>query len=368
MLRRVLEIVAPALAVMGLLLCEASAAPVAAKKPKVEVVFCLDTTGSMGGLLEGAKAKIWSICSQIARGKPTPDLKVGLVAYKDKGDSYVTKVIPLSRDLDAIHGELNKLKADGGGDGPEHVNQALFDAVNKIGWSPDGRTMKLIFLVGDAPPHLDYTDDVQYPVTCKKAIEKGILINAMLCGDDGDAMRAWKDVASKADGEYVRIPQEGGVRVVETSYDAELGKLGASLYDTALVYGPKGKKELGATMLASARALKGPAAADRAVYAARAKSLGPYDLSDAVLAKRVKLEAVADDELPDVMKPMTPEGRRRHLEEVEAKRDKVREAILAVELKRSREVLERRGAEGGGFDGEVLAILRKQAKKFDIEY
>src|SRR5262245_36126558 len=98
-----------------------------AAKPKVEVVFCLDTTGSMGGLIEGAKQKIWAICNQIANGKPVPDLKVGLVAYRDKGDAYVTKVIELTDDLDAIHGHLKGFQAQGGGDGPESVNQALED-------------------------------------------------------------------------------------------------------------------------------------------------------------------------------------------------------------------------------------------------
>src|SRR5436309_13228620 len=108
-----------------------------AKKPQVEVVFCLDTTGSMGGLIEAAKQKIWSISNQIASGKPTPDLKVGLVAYRDKGDAYVTKVFDLSDDLDAVHGQLKTFQAQGGGDTPEHVNQALFDAVHKVKWSTD---------------------------------------------------------------------------------------------------------------------------------------------------------------------------------------------------------------------------------------
>src|SRR5262245_52004400 len=94
------------------------------KKPKVEVVFCLDTTGSMGGLIQGAKDKIWAICNQIVSGKPTPDLKVGLVAYRDKGDAYVTQVHDLTADLDAIHAKLKTFQAQGGGDTPEHVNQA----------------------------------------------------------------------------------------------------------------------------------------------------------------------------------------------------------------------------------------------------
>src|SRR4051794_6136845 len=151
-------------------------------RPKVEVVFCLDTTGSMGGLIDGAKQKVWAICNQIAGGKPTPDLRVGLVAYRDRGDDYVTKVTDLTGDLDAVHGELKKFTANGGGDAPESVNQALDDAVNKVKWSTDKRTLRIIFLVGDAPPHMDYKDDVKYPDTCKRAVEKGILVNTIQCG------------------------------------------------------------------------------------------------------------------------------------------------------------------------------------------
>ena len=73
----------------------------AATRPEVEVVFCLDTTGSMGGLINAAKQKIWAISNQIASGKPTPRVKIGLVAYRDRGDAYVTKVIDLTEDLDA---------------------------------------------------------------------------------------------------------------------------------------------------------------------------------------------------------------------------------------------------------------------------
>src|SRR5438094_6628785 len=108
---------AAALVVVALWSLPAPAAPVpGAKKPQVEVVFCLDTTGSMGGLIDGAKQKIWSLCNQIAGGKPTPDLKVGLVAYRDRGDEYVTRVFDLTDDLDAVHGHLMGFKADGGGD------------------------------------------------------------------------------------------------------------------------------------------------------------------------------------------------------------------------------------------------------------
>src|SRR3954469_4130265 len=106
-----------------LLAAAGPAAPVpATKKPKVEVVFCLDTTGSMTGLIDGAKAKIWAICNQIAGGRPTPDLKVGLVAYRDRGDAYITQVHDLTDDLDDVHARLKTFTAAGGGDHPESVN------------------------------------------------------------------------------------------------------------------------------------------------------------------------------------------------------------------------------------------------------
>ncbi|HEX4404123.1 MAG TPA: VWA domain-containing protein, partial [Polyangia bacterium] len=89
-----------------------------AARPKVDLVFALDTTGSMSGLIEGAKMKIWSIASFVARAQPTPDVRVGLVAYRDVGDAYVTRVYDLDADLDRVYRRLLSFNADGGGDTP----------------------------------------------------------------------------------------------------------------------------------------------------------------------------------------------------------------------------------------------------------
>src|SRR5512143_1592453 len=143
-------------------------AKVAAKtaKPRIEVCFVLDTTGSMGGLIEGAKQKIWSIANQMISAKPTPELRLGLVAYRDRRDKYVTKTFDLTNDIDAIYGHLQGFRAGGGGDEPESVNEALQDAVRKMSWSQDQQVLKIIFLVGDAPPHMDYADGPKYPQLC----------------------------------------------------------------------------------------------------------------------------------------------------------------------------------------------------------
>ncbi len=140
--------------------------------PKVDVVFVLDTTGSMTGLIQTAKEKIWSIASTMASAQPAPEIRVGLVGYRDRGDAYVTKVVDLSSDLDSVYAKLMEFQAGGGGDGPESVNKALYDAVHSMSWNDRDQSYRTIFLVGDAPPHMDY-NEVQYPEIVASALEKG---------------------------------------------------------------------------------------------------------------------------------------------------------------------------------------------------
>src|SRR6188472_3298143 len=156
--------------------------PTSQSKPRIEVCFVLDTTGSMGGLIEGAKQKIWSIANEMISAKPTPELKLGLIGYRDRGDEYVVKSFQLTDDIDSIYAHLRDFKAEGGGDEPESVNEALAEAIEKMPWSQDRKVLKIIFLVGDAPPHMDYTDGAKYPELCRIAAKKELIINTVQCG------------------------------------------------------------------------------------------------------------------------------------------------------------------------------------------
>jgi Mg-chelatase subunit ChlD len=347
--------------------------PAPSKKPQVEVVFCLDTTGSMGGLIEGAKQKIWSISNQIANGKPTPDLKIGLVAYRDKGDVYVTKVFDLTDDLDAVHGHLKEFKAEGGGDIPESVNQGLDDAVNKLSWSTDARTLRIVFLVGDAPPHMDYKDDVKYPETCKKAVAKGIIINTVQCGNDPECTKYWKDICVKAEGSYVNIAQDGGtVAAIPTEYDKRLAEINTELARTTLTYGDRRRQEADNAKKDDAAKLPMAAAAERAGYNAKAAQAASYDLLDNIKRGNVKLKDLKDDELPPELQKMTTKEREEYLEKLEKHREELRKECLDLDRKRSDTIAktqaELRDQNKAGFDNQVLEILRQQAKKYNVEY
>jgi hypothetical protein len=109
-------------------------------KPAVEVAFVLDTTGSMGGLIEGAKRKIWSIATAIVDSNPDADIRMGVVAYRDIRDDYVTRTFDLTVDIQDLYANLLELKARGGGDWSESVNEALDVAVNQLRWTEGSDT------------------------------------------------------------------------------------------------------------------------------------------------------------------------------------------------------------------------------------
>jgi Mg-chelatase subunit ChlD len=143
-----------------------------AARSRIEAVFVLDTTGSMGGLIDGAKQKIWTLASEMANAQNSPEIRMGLVAYRDRGDAYVTRRFDLSPDLDALYAELQDLVADGGGDGPESVNQALHEAVTQMSWTTDPNGYRVVFLVGDAPPHMDFEQDIPFPQSVSLAVQR----------------------------------------------------------------------------------------------------------------------------------------------------------------------------------------------------
>jgi Mg-chelatase subunit ChlD len=343
-------------------------------RPKVEVVFCLDTTGSMGGLIDAAKKKIWAISNQIAAGKPTPDLKVGLVAYRDRGDAYVTKVFDLTDDLDAIHGHLMSFRADGGGDFPEDVNAALLDAVTKIKWGADKKTLKIIFLVGDAPPHMDYKDQKQYPEICQMAVKNDIIINTVQCGGHPQTKKIWEDICRKAEGKYVQIGADGGPQVaVATPFDDELAKINSEMARSTVLYGGAKMRASGAAKAKGAAGLPGPVAADRAAYAARTGRAASYDLIDAIKRGTVKLETLKKDELPEELRKLSLAEQKDYLGKLEKRREEMNKRAVELDKKRGDFIAKKmtelnKDRPLDTFDGQVLRILAEQARRSGIEY
>lgn len=122
----------------------------------VDLVFVVDTTGSMGDDIDAVKADMHAILSEL--GARNPDRQVGVVAYRDRGDEYLTlTVLALSPDEGRIRSAIESLRVAGGGDLREHVYAGLDAALREQPWRPVAS--RHIVLMGDAPPHDDYHDD-----------------------------------------------------------------------------------------------------------------------------------------------------------------------------------------------------------------
>jgi len=358
------------------------------KKPKketIEVCFVLDTTGSMGGLIEGAKQKIWAIANEILASEPTPNLRIGLIGYRDRKEAYVTQVHDLSDDIDDIYAKLMKFQAQGGGDAPESVNQALHEAVTKIKWNKSKKVLKLVFLVGDAPPHMDYQDDVKYPEICKLAAKSNIILNTVQCGSMASTTPIWKEIAKLAEGDFVAIAQSGGVAAISTPVDAEIARLNLTLNATVVAYGTEAKRQVVEGKIELAAEAKEEVAADRLSFLSlKSKSLaadsevgvagfssayidGGGDLVDDLASGRVDFDAVEKEKLSEEVRNMSKEERKQYLEEQVAKRKQLQKKLDELLTKRRDFVTaeKKRLAETGkkdGFDEKVSEIISKRRR------
>ncbi|HEX8437032.1 vWA domain-containing protein, partial [Archangium sp.] len=350
-------------------------------RPRIDVVFVLDTTGSMGGLIEGAKQKIFSIASRIAQGKPTPQVRVGLVAYRDVGDEYVTKRYDLTEDLDGIFTHLRKLEANGGGDTPEHVGRGLGEAVSKLSWDASRETMKLIFLVGDAPP-AQRNDDWNFNHWAKRAAEKHIVVNTVRCGGDAETEKHWKLAAKMTDGRYESLEQSGGMVAVATPYDAELAKVNAEIARKTMYAGKKEAQVENRARAEQMAAMAPEAAADRMQFlkttrsagkpaaAAAAVSSAPAAVGGAVdvVAQPEALAGLKDEELPQELAGLDAKAREAKVKQLADERKALEEKATKLAAERDAWRAKNVAEKEDSFDANVMKGVKEKAAKHGLTY
>jgi Mg-chelatase subunit ChlD len=342
----------------------------------LEMVFVLDTTGSMGGLIDGAKQRIWGIVNDVMQSSSHPSVKIGLVAYRDRGDEYVTQVLPLTEDLDKVYMTLMNYNAVGGGDTAEDVRRALADGLTKAGWSDDRRNVaRIIFLVGDAPPHDDYPDEEDTIVTAVAASKRGMIVNTIQCGTAADTKQAWQKIAQYGRGQYFAIPQNGGVETIATPFDEKISQLGAKLGGTYLAYGG-GAGEAGVVYREEAKktadmneatvAASAPAEARVQRSFNKAISTKAYigDLLQDIENGSVQIASLKQEDLPSDLKDLSVEDRTKEIEKRLAERREIRKQILELSKQRAdyiaAEQKKRSGGTKNSFDLAVSSALKEQ--------
>lgn len=177
---------------------------------QLDVLFLIDATGSMSDEINQLKENIRAIAAQIGMLPTAPNVRFGLVSYRDRGDEYVAQSSDFTPDVEQFANTLADVYAEGGGDYPEDLNEALSRAVHEPEWRV-ADTVSLIFLVADAPPHLDYGQQNHYALEMLAAAERGIKIYPIASS------------GLDAQGEYIfrQLAQVTGGRFIFLTYGAE---------------------------------------------------------------------------------------------------------------------------------------------------
>ena len=254
-------------------------------RPRIDVVFAIDTTGSMGDEIDVVKQRLHTMVSEISSGQPKPDVRFGMVAFRDRGDDYVIRPVSLSRDVNSFARHIHALQADGGGDEPEDVAEALSYAVDRMNWDQDRRVARLVFLIGDAGPK-QYPGQPSMQTLASRARQQRIKITAIGCsGLASDAELSFRTVAQGTGGGFDFLTYRQVVARADGSRTTVLTRAGETYEAAGVVDDSEWKK--GADALAKRGVASKPAAPSAAPV-----TYGENNL-DALITDSIKSEAAA---------------------------------------------------------------------------
>ncbi len=179
-------------------------APSAADPLQLDVCLLIDTTGSMSDEIASIKQALLRMTQQLRSLDREFDLRYSAVLYRDIGDQYLTASHPFTSDVEAFDEALRKVDAAGGGDGPESLNQGLAEAVTGVEWRPGAA--KVVFLIADAQPHMDYAGDTPYGETLQAAVAKGVKVHSVAAsGLNAVGTLVFRQIAQYTRGKFIFI-------------------------------------------------------------------------------------------------------------------------------------------------------------------
>lgn len=200
-----------------------------------DVFFLTDTTGSMGGLIDGVQSSSTSILDSFLTGR---NVTFGVGEYKDGsgGDPFglrynlTSSSLPiLSADRTLVADAIGQWSASGGGDTPEDNLYGLRDVASSVPWRAGSR--RIIYWFGDATGHDPASDGTTLATTLAALSSKCVQVVAIDLGDlDGTGQATAITTATLAcgrdGGEIVELdisdltPEEASALILKTLADS----------------------------------------------------------------------------------------------------------------------------------------------------
>ena len=305
----------------------------ASKGQSIMLALLLDTSNSMGGLIDQAKSQLWKIVNELSAAKcgdgSRPNIKIALYEYGNDGlpesEGYIRMVSPLTDDLDVISEKLFALTTNGG---EEYCGQVIKGALNQLAWSPSSMDLKMIFIAGNEP----FTQGrIPFQTACNLAKGKNVVINTIFCGSFSEGIYTdWKSGADITGGTYMSIEQNSKTVYIPTPYDEKIDAMNDQLNNTYVYYGKSGesKKAQQEVQDKNAESYSRSNKVERAVTkSSHAYKNSTWDMVDAAKDNEKIIEQTKEEDLPNEMKEMTITERKTYIDKKAAERQKIQREI-----------------------------------------
>jgi len=340
----------------------------------VDLVIALDVSGSMDGLIDSARQRLWDVVNELGRAQPQPKLRVALVTYGasdyDAQSGYVKVNQPFTTNLDLLNQQLFSLTTNGG---TELVARAIHTSLEKLQWSAEDG-VKIVFVAGNESAEQDPLYSLSQVSALAK--QKGVVVNTLFCGSADDQIaQGWMSAAQMGGGMSASIDQHAAaVAAIATPMDTKLLEVNETLNQTYIAYGDKGRESRAnqSAQDANAASMSAPNIASRVV----AKASGLYrnaewDLVDALEEGR-KLSEIKDESLPEPMREMDAQERENFVEEKARKRAELKQEIAELDRERQDYISEQKAQQTEsvnlGLDEALKDGIRKVAKEQGLAF
>ncbi len=336
----------------------------------VKIALLLDTSNSMDGLINQAKAQLWDVVNKFTHAKcgndARPKLEIALYQYGNDNlssrEGYIQQVLNFSDDLDEISEKLFSLTTNGG---EEYCGAVIHTSLQQLDWGKNPDNLKMIFIAGNEP----FTQGkLNYKEAVTNAKEKDIVVNTIFCGNYEEGINTeWKNGAILTGGDYMAIDHNRQVVHIATPYDDIIIQLNSELNGTYITYGSLGaaKMEMQYDQDNNAMELAEAVAVKRAV--SKSSSLyrnATWDLVDASEDDEFDVSKIKKDELPKELKGKSDKEIEIYIDSKKKERTKIQKEIQELNEKREKYVAQQQveGAKGE-LENALLEAIQKQAAK-----
>ena len=339
------------------------------KKQFVKIALLLDTSNSMDGLINQAKAQLWDIVNEFTYARcgneSRPELQIALYEYGNDNlssrEGYIRQVLNFSSDLDDISEKLFSLSTNGG---EEYCGTVIQTSLKQLEWGKNPDDLKLIFIAGNEP----FTQGkLNYKDATSQAKEKDVVVNTIFCGNyDQGISTNWKDGAIRTGGDYMAIDHNQEIVHITTPFDDVIIRLNKKLNSTYIGYGNLGASKIVAQEVQDANAyeMEESVAIKRAVSkSSRLYNNSSWDLVDAVKADDSTLDQLDHNTLPKELQNKSKTEIKKILEEKQAERQTIQKQIQEINAKREAYIAKESKGEQGELKNAMVQAIKKQAAR-----